>query len=51
MAIALSGTISEDDKKKKQQINEYCNYIITNHNIEEDYYNNCNTNTSILYNF
>ena len=31
MAIALSGTISEDDKKK-QQINEYCNYIITNHN-------------------
>ena len=33
MAIALSGTISEDDKKKKkQQINEYCNYIITNHN-------------------
>ena len=33
MAIALSGTISEDDKKKKkQQINEYCNYITTNHN-------------------
>ena len=25
-------------RKKKQQINEYCNYIITNHNIEEDYY-------------